>query len=109
MSFLWIPWMLYTGLTVAILAAVFLTFWMMKEYLSLPGHFNVSNGLIGQVGTVKKECTPHQKGKVYVAGAYWDAISEFGALREGDDIKVVEVKDKFLLVGKVDLINEPKQ
>ncbi len=102
----WITWVV-GGLAVLLLATLFITAWMAKEYFSLKGHFDPTEDLIGQFGTVKRECTPHKRGKVYVAGAYWDAVSVFGALHEGDDIKVIETKEKFLIVSKVDLIDNP--
>jgi membrane protein implicated in regulation of membrane protease activity len=100
----WTTW-IFGGLTVLLLAALLLSAWMLAEYFSLKGNFPVEESLIGQIGTVKKETTPHQRGKVYVAGAYWDAISDYGSLHEGEDIEVVEVKEKFLVVRKVDLVS----
>jgi len=105
MPVFWMIWIV-GGLAVVLLAALGISVWMASEYFSLRGHFNPSDDLIGQVGTVKKECTPHQRGKVYVAGAYWDAVSEFGALHEGEDAQVTEVREKFLLVRKVDLLSQ---
>ncbi len=107
-SFSW-AWIIYGGLIVLLLGALGLTAWMMAEYFSIKGHFNPTDDLLGQIGNVKRECTPHQRGKVYVAGAYWDAVSEYGALREGEDVRVVAVKEKFLVVGKVDLIGTPPE
>ncbi len=99
-------WLFYFGLVIVILAVIGLSIWMLKEYFQLKGHYDPSEELIGQVGTVKKDCTAHQRGKVYVAGAYWDAISAIGALHQGEDIQVVEVRDKFLVVNRVDLIQK---
>jgi membrane protein implicated in regulation of membrane protease activity len=94
------------ALIVVVIAAAFLVIKMAADYFSLPGHFAVSKGLIGQVGTVKVECTQHQRGKVYVAGAYWDAVTQFGIAHEGTDIEVVEVKERFLVVKPIDLISQ---
>jgi len=104
MDWMWLTWILYAGLVLLGLATVFFTVWMAVEYFSLKGHFNPTDELVGQLGTVKKECSPHQKGKVYVAGAYWDAVSQFGTLQINDDIRIVEVREKFLVVNKADLI-----
>jgi membrane protein implicated in regulation of membrane protease activity len=95
------------GVAIVLVAILILGVWMFMEYFSLKGHFDITDGLIGQLGTVKKECTPHQRGKVYVAGAYWDAICEHGSLHVGEDIKVIRVAEKFLIVVKVDLIGSP--
>lgn len=95
------------GVGVILVAALFLTVWMFKEYFNIKGHYKVTDDLIGQIGTVRKECTPHQRGKVYVVGAYWDAICEHGSLHVGDDIKVLRVGEKFLVVMKVDLVANP--
>lgn len=107
MSFLlsWTTW-IFGGLAILLVAGLLLTAWMFAEYFSLKGHFNPEEELIGQIGTVKKECTPHQRGKVYVAGAYWDAVSEYGSLHEGEDVKIVAVKQKFVVVQKVDLVSD---
>ena len=99
----WGIWM-FGGMIVFVLIALGVAVWMFSEYFALKGHFNPSDDLIGQVGQIRKECSPHQKGKIYVAGAYWDAISEFGTIREGEDAKVTAYKEKFLIVQKVDLI-----
>jgi len=106
MSFLlsWTTW-IFGGLAVLLVAALFLSAWMFAEYFSLKGHFDPEDELVGQVGTVRKECSPHQRGKVYIAGAYWDAVSDFGSIQEGEDIEVVAVKGKFLVVRKVDLVS----
>jgi membrane protein implicated in regulation of membrane protease activity len=101
--FSWMSW-IFVGAVVLVLLLLVVTVWMFAEYLGLRGHFNPDEYLIGEIGTVKKECTPHQRGKVYADGAYWDAVSEFGHLAVGDDIRVVAVKDKFLVVQKVDLV-----
>lgn len=103
MPFLWVSWIV-GGIALILLAALFITVWMFKEYFSLPGHFAPTEDLRGQIGTVKSECTPHKRGKVYVAGAYWDAISDFGALHIDDDVQVVEIRSKFLVVRRVDLV-----
>ena len=104
MSFLfWTQWV-FAGLVVVILAAIIILLWIARDYFSLKGHFPVTDYLKGKIGTVKKECTPHQRGKVYVMGAYWDAISEFGSLHENEDIQVVDVRDKFLVVKRIDLV-----
>jgi len=94
------------GIAVLLLALLFLAVWMAKEYFSLPGHFAVSQGLVGQIGTAKTEISPHQRGKVYVAGAYWDAISEFGVIHLDKDVQVVEFREKFLVVRPVDLVGQ---
>ena len=93
-SFMW----LWSGLGVVLLAVLFLGVWMAKEYFSLKGNFAVTDNLIEQIGTVKVECSPQHRGKVYVAGAYWDAVSESGVLALGSDIEVVRVEPKFLIV-----------
>lgn len=98
--------MVAVPIVIILLAALGLTVWMAKEYFALPGHFDVSMNLLGQKGTVKTEITPHRRGKVYVAGAYWDAISQFGAIPEGKDVEVVEVREKFLVVKAVDLTRD---
>ena len=105
MAFLlsWATW-IFGGLGVLLVAALGLTVWIFAEYFSLKGHYNPIDELVGQIGTVKKDCSPHQRGKVYVAGAYWDAVSEYGSLSEGEDIKVVAVKEKFLVVSKAELV-----
>lgn len=92
------------GSAILILAAVAITLWVLRDYYQLPGHFSPTKGLLGQIGTVKAECTPHRRGKVYIAGAYWDAISEYGAIHTGKDVQVVEVREKFLIVRPVDLV-----
>ena len=101
-------WQIYNvlnwGVPIILLVALFVTIWIFKEYFSIKGHYPVTDDLIGRIGIVKKECSPHQRGKVYVAGAYWDAICEHGSLHLGDDIKVLRVEEKFLVVSKVDLI-----
>ena len=99
----WFTW-ITGGVIILILAALFLVVWIANEYFSLPGNPDVTQGLIGKIGTVKVECTPHQRGKVYVMGAYWDAISQFGVLHVGKDIQVVEVREKFLVVRPIDLV-----
>ena len=99
-SFMW----LWSGLGVVLLAVLFLGVWMAKEYFSLKGHFAVSDNLIGQIGTVKVECSPQHRGKAYIAGAYWDAVSESGVLPVGSDIEVVRVELKFLVVRAKKLI-----
>ena len=98
--------MLAVPIAIIVLAALALTVWMAKEYFALPGHYSVSKFLLGEKGTVKTELTPHKRGKVYVAGAYWDAVSQFGAIPEGKDIEVVEVREKFLVVKAVDLTRD---
>jgi len=100
----WMQWIV-GGIALLVILLLGITVWMAAEYLGLRGHFDPEEKLIGEIGTVKKECTPHQRGKVYVIGAYWDAVSEFGALAVGDDIRVVAVKEKFLVVQKVDLVS----
>ncbi len=60
--------------------------------------------LTGEVGTLKAECTPHRLGEVYVADAYWDAISEDGVIHAGKDVEVVEVREKFLVLRPIDLV-----
>jgi len=102
----WGTW-IFGGLGVLLIAALGLAAWMMAEYFGLKGHYDPTENLIGEIGTVKKDCTPHQRGKVYVAGAYWDAVSEYGALRDGEDVRVIAVKEKFLVVNKVDLVSQP--
>ena len=62
--------------------------------------------LIDVGGIVDEECTPHQKGIGYVAGAYWDAVSAFGALEVGDDIRVTGLKNQLLVVVKVNMMTE---
>lgn len=104
--FSWIPGALLIALPLIILLIVG---WMAKEYFSLPGHFDVTQNLLGEIGTVKSEISPHQRGKVYVAGAYWDAVSEFGRIPVGKDIQVVEVKERFLVVRPVDLVGRPSE
>ncbi len=99
----WMSWIL-GGAILLVILVVGVTVWMAAEYFGLRGHFNPDENLIGEIGTVKKECTPHQRGKVYVDGAYWEAVSEFGHLAVSDDTRVVAVKDKFLVVQKVDLV-----
>ena len=111
MSFvLWSVW-ISGGIVVLLLALLFLGVWMAKEYFSLPGHYPVSQGLVGQVGTAKTDLSPHQRGKVYVAGAYWDGVSEYGTIHAGKDVQVVEFREKFLVVKPVDLTGqeEPSQ
>jgi membrane-bound ClpP family serine protease len=100
----WMNWIV-GGIALLIILVLGITAWMMAEYFALKGHFDPDETLIGEIGTVRKECTPHQRGKVYVMGAYWDAVSEFGSLAVGDDIRVVESKDKFLVVQKIDLVS----
>ena len=106
---LWFFWTM-SGITVLVLAVVGVSIWMLIEYLRLPGHFEVRNKLVGEVGVVKADVTAHQRGKVYIAGAYWDAVCEHGAIAAGRDIQVTAVKDKFLVVRPVDLTgaNEPR-
>lgn len=106
---LWFFWTM-SGITVLVLAVVGVSIWMLIEYLRLPGHFEVRNKLVGEVGAVKADVTAHQRGKVYIAGAYWDAVCEHGAIAAGRDIQVIAVKDKFLVVRPVDLTgaNEPR-
>jgi len=99
----WGLWM-FGGLGVVLLIALGITVWMFSEYFALKGHYDPEEDLIGQIGNMRKECSPHQKGKIYVAGAYWDCISEFGTIREGEDAKVSSIREKFLMVQKVDLI-----
>jgi membrane-bound ClpP family serine protease len=99
-SFMW----LWGGIGVFLLAVLFLVVWMAKEYFSLKGHFAVTDNLIGQIGTVKVECSPTKRGKVYVAGAYWDAVSESGVLPLDSDIEVVRSEEKFLIVRAKKLI-----
>ena len=106
-TFLTVSWVLFGGIVILLIAALGVTAWMLAEYFALKGHYDPTEELIGQIGTVKKECTPHQRGKVYVAGSYWDAVSEHGAVHEGEDIRVIAVKERFLVVGKVDLIGLP--
>ena len=100
---IWFSWSA-AAIVVVILAILIIVVKMAADYLALPGHFEVSRGLVGQIGTAKTECTPHQRGKVYVAGAYWDAISEYGVAHAGKDIQVIEVREKFLVVKPVDLV-----
>lgn len=99
---------LQIGLGIILVGAIFLAVWMFKEYFSIKGHYEPAEDLIGEVGTVKKECTPHQRGKVYIAGAYWNAICEHGNANVGDDVRVTGFNDKFLVVTKIDLIGIPK-
>lgn len=101
---LWFSWIANGAIAIiVILALAALVIWVAKEYLSLPGHFPVTDNLIGKIGTSKTELTPHQRGKVYVSGAYWDGISEFGAIHPGKDIQVIRVTEKLLVVRAVDL------
>ena len=99
-------WVLYFGLALVLIGIVAIGVWMFKEYYSIKGHFDPYENLVGESGTVKQECSPHKKGKVYVAGAYWDALSEFGSVKEGDDIRVSGLKEKLLIVVKVDMMTE---
>jgi len=99
-------WILYSGLTIVLIGIVILAVWMFKEYFALKGHSDPYEDLIGELGTVKQECTPLKKGKVYVKGAYWDAVCEFGSLNVGEDIKVTGLKEKLLIIVKVDLLSE---
>ena len=96
-------WINY-GVPIILLAGLGIAVWMFMQYFSIKGNYPVTEDLIGQIGIVKKDCSPHQRGKVYVDGAYWDAICEHGSVRIGDDIKVIRVEEKFLVVAKVDLI-----
>lgn len=104
-SFVW----LIGGITVLLVILVFVIAWSAKEYFSLPGHFEVSNQLIGETGVVKAPCSPETRGKVYVAGAYWDAICESGTVPVDSDIEVVEVRGKILVVKPVDLISKKEE
>jgi len=97
---------LWFGLIIVLLGAIVIAVWMAYEYFSIKGHFDPYESLIGQIGTVKQECSPHKRGKVYVIGAYWDAVSEFGSVGIGDEIKVVGMKERLLIVQKVDLLAE---
>ena len=102
---LWFSWILTGGVILLIIGVLALIIWMLVEYSQLPAQTDVAKTLIGELGVVKAECTPHHKGKVYVAGAYWDAISEYGVLHVGKDVRVVDVKERFLVVRGVDLVS----
>lgn len=88
---------------VLILAVLAISAWMFRDYFNIPEKGDVIDNLIGEKGTVKAECSTHKRGKVYVAGAYWDAVSEFGALPVGAEIKVIEVREGILVVRKLEL------
>ena len=106
MPFVFMFSMVAVPIVIILLAALGLAIWMAKEYFALPGHYSVSRYLLREKGTVKIELTPHKRGKVYVAGAYWDAVSQYGVIQEGKDIEVVEVREKFLVVKPVDLTRQ---
>lgn len=55
--------------------------------------------LVGKMGTVEVEFDTHHKGKVFVDGDYWNAMSE-GPLKKDDEIVVTEVKGIVLTVKK---------
>jgi len=92
-----------SGIALMLIDALVITGWMIYEYYERPGHFDVKQKLIGEIGVVKTEISAHQRGKVYVYGAYWDAVCEQGMIAAGREIEVVAVKDKFLVVKPVDL------
>lgn len=105
MSQIWFFWLM-NGIWVLILVTLGITIWMLYEYFKLPGHYDIRKKLIGEIGTVKAEVTAHKRGKVYVAGAYWDAVCEHGMIAVDRDIEIIAVSEKFLVVKPVDLTGD---
>lgn len=58
-----------------------------------------TEGLIGEIGVVKKALTP--EGKVFVHGELWRAVSKT-ALPEGTRVQVIKIENLVLEVEKVD-------
>lgn len=105
----WPIW-IFLSIGALLIGALILIVWMIMQYFTLPERNRIEDAIIvGQKGTIKAECTPHHRGKVYVMGAYWDAISEYGALKEDEDIEVISVRNNILFVRKVDLYSGKPQ
>ncbi len=75
---------------------VFAVYYAAKAKLSKPT--TGVEGLIGQVGTVRRKID--KKGMVHVAGEYWEAVSD-EVIEEGEEIKVEAVEGMRLRVRKV--------
>ncbi|GMR04676.1 MAG: nodulation protein NfeD [Thermodesulfobacteriota bacterium] len=59
-----------------------------------------AEALIGEEGEALDEVAPGKRGKVYVDGEYWDAVSD-ELIKKGDHVRVVKLKGLLLRVVKV--------
>ncbi len=55
-----------------------------------------AKGLIGQIGAARSDIDP--EGTVFVAGTWWDAVTEGGPIKEGSKVEVVKVEGLRLTV-----------
>jgi membrane-bound serine protease (ClpP class) len=56
-------------------------------------------GLIGQITEVSKPISPAKKGKVFVHGEIWNAVSS-ESINKGEEATIVEVKGLTLIVER---------
>jgi len=68
----------------------------MRSKKSLSG----GEAIIGSEGSVVEVIGPGRRGKVFVEGEYWDAVSEED-IKKGGAVKVLEIKGLLLIVKKV--------
>ncbi|MFQ5441654.1 MAG: nodulation protein NfeD [Thermodesulfobacteriota bacterium] len=56
--------------------------------------------LIGDEGTAVEDIGPRSRGKVYIDGEYWDALSD-EPIKKGDNVRVVKLRGLLLKVVRV--------
>jgi len=88
-----------------VLPTVFLTsaFFLIIVGLAIRAHRSQpatgQEGMVGLVGVAKSSLGP-SGGKVFLHGEYWNAVSD-EAIREGDEVQVLEVKNLRMKVRRV--------
>jgi len=59
-----------------------------------------AEALVGEEGTAVEDIGPRSRGKVFLDGEYWDALSD-GPVKKGDNVRVVRLKGLLLTVVRV--------
>lgn len=94
-------WLQIVAFIVVSLVLIFSTRKISKKLQTTGDTKTNIDSIIGKVGKVNIEITPHEVGEVKVEGKLWSAISE-GAIEAGSYVEVLGVDGVKLIVKKID-------